>query len=315
MATVSAATATSLTVSVPADAKRGKISVMVGTAADTSEMSFRVLDPNVLAITGINPTSAAAGTSVTISGQNFSTTAAENTVTFLGDINDNIDNQRATVSAATAISLTVSVPTDAQTGKISVMVGTAADTSDASFTVTAPAAPVVSSFSPSEGAVGTSVTITGENFSTTPSENEVEFGGVMAAAPTSASTTSLTILVPSGARTGRIYVAVGGQTGTSSTNFTVTGTTPVSPFSVPLSSEGDVRLYPNPTSGHLHFTSKLNTGTSYKIYALVGKRVLSGTLQDDNTIDVRSLPDGQYVLTLENKKNTEVLRTRVLILK
>ena len=75
-----------------------------------------------------------------------------------------------------------------------------------------------------------------------------------------------------------------------------------------------IRAYPNPT-GYLHFTSKLNTGTSYKIYALVGKRVLSGTLQDDNTIDVRSLPDGQYVLTLENKKNIEVLRTRVLLLK
>ena len=40
----------------------------------------------------------------------------------------------------------------------------------------------------------------------------------MAAAPTSASTTSLTVLVPSGARTGRISVAVGGQTGTSSTS-------------------------------------------------------------------------------------------------
>ena len=38
----------------------------------------------------------------------------------------------------------------------------------------------------------------------------------MAAAPTSASATSLTILVPSGAVTGRISVAVGGQTGTSS---------------------------------------------------------------------------------------------------
>ena len=85
-------------------------------------------------------------------------------------------------------------------------------------------------------------------------------------------------------------------------------------FSQPSLSE-EIGVYPNPTSGYLHFTSKLNTGTSYKIYALVGKRVLSGTLQDDNTIDVRSLPDGQYVLTLENKENIEVLRTRVLLLK
>ena len=206
------------------------------------------------------------------------------------------------------------------TGRISVAVGGQTGTSSENFTVTgttpAPDPPVVLSFSPTEGVVGTSVTITGENFSATPSENDLRFGGVMAAEPTSATTTSLTILVPSGARTGSISVAVGGQTGTSSEIFTVTGTTPEpAAFSVPLSSEGDVRVYPNPTSGYLHFTSKLNTGTSYKIYALVGKRVLSGTLQDDSTIDVRSLPDGQYVLTLENKENIEVLRIRVLILK
>ena len=61
------------------------------------------------------------GASVTISGQNFSTTAAENTVTFLGDIDADADNVVATVSAATAISLTVSVPPDTQTGTISVI--------------------------------------------------------------------------------------------------------------------------------------------------------------------------------------------------
>ena len=230
MATVSAAIATSLTVSVPADAQTGKISVMVGTAADTSEMSFSVLDPNVLAITGINPTSGTVDAEVTISGQNFSTTAAENTVVFLGAEGD-ADNAAATVSAATATLLTVSVPSTAQTGKISVMVGTAADTSDASFTVTGttPAAPVVSSFTPTEGVVDTEVTITGVNFSATASANEVRFGGVMAADPTSASTTSLTVLVPNGAVTGRVSVTVGGQIGTSSTDFTVTGTTPAAP--------------------------------------------------------------------------------------
>ena len=138
VATVSAATAASLTVTVPPDAQTGTISVMVGTAADTSKMSFRILDPNVLAITDINPTSGTVGASVTISGQNFSTTAAENTVTFLGDIDADADNVVATVSAATAASLTVTVPPDAQTGTISVMVGSAADTSEMSFRILDP---------------------------------------------------------------------------------------------------------------------------------------------------------------------------------
>ena len=228
-ATVSAATATSLTVSVPPDAKTGKISVMVGTAADTSEMSFRVLDPNVLAITGINPTSAAVGTSVTISGQNFSTTAAENTVTFLGDINDNSDNQQATVSAATTTSLTVRVTTGAKTGKISVMVGTAADTSDASFTVT--------------------------------------------------------------------------------------GTTPEpAAFSVPLSSEGDVRVYPNPTSGQLHFKGLLAGGRYVcDLYSLVGQKVLSSVVRAGDMMDTSTLSSGQYILILQ-AEGRELMRTRLLVL-
>ena len=124
-------------------------------------------------------------------------------------------------TSASTTSLTVlGYQVELVTGSVSVAVGGQTGTSSENFTVTAPApapaAPVVSSFSPSEGEVGISVTITGENFSATALENEVKFGGVMAAAPTSASTTSLVVLVPSGARTGRISVAVGGQTGTSS---------------------------------------------------------------------------------------------------
>ena len=236
VATVSAATATLLTVTVPPDAQTGKISVMVGAAADTSDMSFSVLDPNVLAITGINPTSGTVGASVTISGQNFSTTAAENTVTFLGDIDADADNVVATVSAATATLLTVTVPPDAQTGKISVMVGTAADTSAASFTVTgttpAPDSPVVLSFTPTSGAVGATVMITGTGFSTTATENTVTFLGAEGDADNAAATVSaaiatlLTVTVPPDAQTGKISVMVGTAADTSAASFTVTGTTP-----------------------------------------------------------------------------------------
>ena len=129
----------------------------------------------------------------------------------------------AAPTSASTTSLTVLVPSGAVTGPVSVAVGGQTGTSSTDFTVTvpAPALPVVSSFSPSEGSVGTEVTITGVNFSATASENDVRFGGVMAAAPTSASTTSLTVRVPSGAVTGSISVTVGGQTATSKIVFTV----------------------------------------------------------------------------------------------
>ena len=227
-------TVDTLVVSVPSDAQTGKISVKVldgVPAMSTVDFTVTVPAPDLPVVSSFTPTSGAVGETVMITGTGFSATATDNTVVFLGAEGDDADNAEATVSAATATSLTVSVPPAAQTGKISVMIGTAADTSDASFTVTGttPAAPVVSSFSPTEDVVGTSVTITGDNFSATASENEVRFGGVMAAAPTSASTTSLTVLVPSGAVTGSISVAVGGQTGTSSTDFTVEVPAPAAP--------------------------------------------------------------------------------------
>ncbi|WP_310594203.1 LamG-like jellyroll fold domain-containing protein [Flavobacterium sp.] len=58
-------------------------------------------------------------------------------------------------------------------------------------------APTITSFSPTSGAVGTAVTITGTGFNTTASNNVVYFDGVKAVV-TSATATSLTVTVPSG---------------------------------------------------------------------------------------------------------------------
>src|SRR5471030_1692003 len=59
-------------------------------------------------------------------------------------------------------------------------------------------APIITSFTPASGPVGTSVTITGTNFNTTTTDNIVFFGATMATV-TAASTTSLTVTVPAGA--------------------------------------------------------------------------------------------------------------------
>ena len=219
------ASTTSLTVRVPSGAVTGSISVTVGGQTATSSTSFTVLGttpaPDSPVVSSFSPTEGAVDTEVTITGVNFSATASENEVRFGGVM-------AADPTSATTTSLTVAVPDGAPTGRISVIVGGQTATSSSDFTVTVPASdpPVVSSFSPSEGEVDTEVTITGVNFSDVPSENKVEFGGEPAASPTSATTTSLVVVVPDGARTGRISVAVGGQTGTSSTNFTVPDTTP-----------------------------------------------------------------------------------------
>lgn len=71
--------------------------------------------------------------------------------------------------------------------------------------------PVITSFSPASGGVGTNVTITGLNFSSNATDNVVYFGAVQAAV-TSASTTNLRVIVPAGATFAPISVTVNGLT-------------------------------------------------------------------------------------------------------
>ncbi|MEM9363191.1 MAG: IPT/TIG domain-containing protein [Bacteroidota bacterium] len=80
--------------------------------------------------------------------------------------------------------------------------------------------PNISSFSPTSGPVGTSIFITGQNFSTTASANTVKIGNTTAPV-TSASATEIFITVPEGATTGALSITVDEQTDTAET-FTVT---------------------------------------------------------------------------------------------
>jgi hypothetical protein len=82
------------------------------------------------------------------------------------------------------------------------------------------ATPTISSFSPSSGPVGTSVTITGTNFT---GATAVKFNGV-SATTFGVTSTSITVTVPTGATSGAISVTTPGGTATSSGTFTVTTT-------------------------------------------------------------------------------------------
>jgi hypothetical protein len=81
--------------------------------------------------------------------------------------------------------------------------------------------PVVASFVPSSGPIGTTIQITGSNFNSTPANNIVYFGAVKATV-INASATSLSVSVPAGAMYQPISVTVNGLTGWSSTPFSVT---------------------------------------------------------------------------------------------
>jgi YD repeat-containing protein len=78
---------------------------------------------------------------------------------------------------------------------------------------------------PDSAPVGSTITIYGSGFSTTPSLNSVQFNGTSATV-TSATSTRLVTSVPVGATSGFISVTVSGNTATSPQAFTVTTTGP-----------------------------------------------------------------------------------------
>jgi YD repeat-containing protein len=95
-------------------------------------------------------------------------------------------------------------------------------------------------FSPSGGAVGTTVTIAGTGFSTTPSQDAVTFNGT-AATVTSATATHLVMTVPSGATTGTLHVTAPAGSATSATAFSVgasAGTPTIASLSPTIGVEG-----------------------------------------------------------------------------
>ncbi len=81
--------------------------------------------------------------------------------------------------------------------------------------------PSITSFTPAFGAAGSSVTITGKNFSPTPTDNIVYFGAVKATVANGTGT-SLTVIVPKGATYQPISVTTNGLTAYSPQSFILT---------------------------------------------------------------------------------------------
>jgi YD repeat-containing protein len=91
------------------------------------------------------------------------------------------------------------------------------------LTVTNTTASTVSifTFTPNNGPTGLTVTIYGDGFSSSPSQDTVTFYNGQNVTPSQASLSTLVVTVPGAATTGPIKVTVGGHSATSSENFTV----------------------------------------------------------------------------------------------
>jgi YD repeat-containing protein len=169
-----------------------------------------------LSIIGFAPRSGPAGATVTILGTGFSPTPSQNTVAFNG--------VAAAVTSSTATRVVTTVPTGATTGPIAVTTPSGSVTSGTAFTVMAASgAPTLTGFTPTFGAPGDAVTITGTSFETTPTNDKVDFNvtNPVHATVTAATTTSLLTTVPSGATPGKLSVATPAGTAISTDDFFV----------------------------------------------------------------------------------------------
>ena len=185
---------TDLTVSVPANAVAGPVSVTVN--GQTSLTVSYNITPK---LTSLTISEGNVGATMQVYGTGFSPIASENIVRF------GLTN--ATVISSSNTHLGLNVPAVPATGPLSISVLTknVISSNEIPFTIL----PRITNLSPPSGGAGITLTINGKGFSTTPASNIIKFNNTTVATQT-ASTTQLTCIVPYNVETSPVTVTVGG---------------------------------------------------------------------------------------------------------
>jgi hypothetical protein len=231
-------TAEQIVARVPSSATSGPISVTTTNGTATSSTNF-FLPPTII---NFNPISGGAGTSVQLTGYNF-TNATD--VSFNG--------VSASFSVGNNNLINATVPIGAMTGPISVTTPGGTTNTGSYFAVH----PAVLGFDPTIGMAGTLVTIFGSSFDHV---SDVLFNGVNAEF-TPGNNTQLTAIVPTNATTGPISVVAPAGTGVSAGNFIVDAIR----LSIKLLTNGPVVLSwtTNATGFSLQANTNLNSTNSW----------------------------------------------------
>ncbi|AUP79113.1 IPT/TIG domain-containing protein [Flavivirga eckloniae] len=203
--TVTEASDSILTIKIPEGATSGNIVISHGSFTANGP-AFSVVD--IPTISDVDPSRAAIGDVITITGTKFSTTLSDNIVV--------INGLPAIVTDATETSITTTVPEGSVVGFGDVTVTVAGQLATSSGFIVEPA---ITELNPLMGVIGTEVTITGTSFGSTIADNIVTFTGssgeAIPAVVTAATETSITTSVPQGAFTGPISITVNNVTITS----------------------------------------------------------------------------------------------------
>ncbi|MFD1873758.1 IPT/TIG domain-containing protein [Hymenobacter bucti] len=214
--------ATTLTFVVPASATSGLVTVTTPGGTTTSATPFTVVQPNPLpTLASLSPSSVVAGSPafiLTVTGTGFSSGSVAT-----------LDGAALATTYQSATQLTAAVPASAvaMAGSYGIAVTSptpgGGTTAELALTVTIPA-PVITSFTPASGLVGTTVTMLGANFN---GATALALNGVAVPSFTVVSAAALSFVVPAGSSSGLISLTTPGGTATSSTSFTVIAPNPI----------------------------------------------------------------------------------------
>lgn len=156
--------------------------------------------------------------------------------------------------------------------------------------------PYINSFTPISENIGATITITGTDFSTVIANNIVTFNGVVATV-LSVTATSLTVVVPVGATTGKISIETGCSIVATTDNFSVTG------LSTEDFSKSNFSIFPNPSAGIFTIQTKNPINNANLTVADMKGRIVYQTNAknlDSKTIDLNNLSNGIYILNISN---------------
>ena len=240
---LTAKTATSVTG--PATLAAGTFTIAVQNTATGATSATLILSvtsstgPNVTSLsTAPTPPVAAQSFTLTVSGSGFDPASAQILITGTGCAPCTVTNAALIGRSATSLSGTVTL---ANSGSFTVAVQNVAANATSGtlpLTVSAPPPPTITGFTPTSGSIGTTVTVTGTNLvsgSTAASIALVaQAGGTLFAPVASATATTLTFVIPTGAATGTLTASLVGMNVTStgtltivpSSNFTLSATPP-----------------------------------------------------------------------------------------
>jgi hypothetical protein len=267
---------------VPSGAKTGPILVTTLDGKVTSNLSFRVL-PKIMSFT---PNSGIAGESITITGTNLKIGNTAPTV--------KIGAVAATVTSASDTEIIVSIPAAALTGRITVATSDGTATSPADFIVVR--APVISTFTPVSGPVGTSVMISGANIS---SATDVQFNGRSAGPITVINANSIKANVPVGATTGKLSVTNRAGTVTSTAIFKVLpkilGFTPSSGIAGESVAITGTSFGSNPTVKFGTTLATLTSASDTEIIATIPPTALTGKVSL-TTVDGTAISSTNFIV-------------------